>query len=169
VEILELKHPGTQMIDAGGRRLIPGISDAHIHLLNESNFTFTVRWDGVPTLRRALSMLSEQAERTPEGQWVKVIGGWSPYQFEENRFPTMDELRGAVPQPAPDRAIRYNRAFMNDLALEAFGVGTDRFPDFQVLDFEKDDQGKYTGVVCGDTFGFSRWRHWSRSPLSMSS
>jgi predicted amidohydrolase YtcJ len=85
------------MIDAGGRRLIPGISDAHIHLLNESNFTFTVRWDGVPTLRRALSMLSEQAERTPEGQWVKVIGGWSPYQFEEKRFPTMDELRGRCP------------------------------------------------------------------------
>ncbi len=153
-EILELKSSSTQMIDAGGRRLIPGISDAHIHLLNESNFTFTVRWDGVPTLRRALSMLSEQAERTPEGQWVKVIGGWSPYQFEEKRFPTMDELRGAVPNRPLIVQYAYNRAFMNDLALEAFGVGTDRFPNFQVLDFEKDDQGKYTGVVVGDTFGF---------------
>jgi predicted amidohydrolase YtcJ len=86
-EIIELKHPGTQMIDAGGRRLIPGISDAHIHLLNESNFTFTVRWDGVPTLRRALSMLSEQAERTPEGQWVKVIGGWSPISSRRTASP----------------------------------------------------------------------------------
>jgi predicted amidohydrolase YtcJ len=153
-EILELKNSSTQIIDAGGRRLIPGISDAHIHLLNESNFTFTVRWDGVPTLRRALSMLSEQAERTPEGQWVKVIGGWSPYQFEENRFPTMDELRAAVPGRPLIVQYAYNRAFMNDLALDTFGVGTDRFPDFQVLDFEKDDQGRYTGVVCGDTFGF---------------
>jgi predicted amidohydrolase YtcJ len=153
-EILELKKPGTQVIDAGGRRLIPGISDAHIHLLNESNFTFTLRWDGVPTLRRALSMLSEQAERTPRGQWVKVIGGWSPYQFEENRFPTMDELRAAVPDRPLIVQYAYNRAFMNDLALEAFGVGTDRFPGFQVLDFEKDDQGEYTGIVCGDTFGF---------------
>lgn len=153
-EILALKHPGTQMIDAGGRRLIPGINDAHIHLLNESNFTFTVRWDGVPTLRRALSMLREQAGRTPVGQWVKVIGGWSPYQFEENRFPTMDELRAAVPNRPLIVQYAYNRAFMNDLALEAFGVGTDRFPGFQVLDFEKDGEGKYTGVVCGDTFGF---------------
>jgi len=42
-EIMELRHSGTRMIDAAGRRLIPGISDAHIHLLNESNFTFTVR------------------------------------------------------------------------------------------------------------------------------
>jgi predicted amidohydrolase YtcJ len=153
-EIMELRHSGTRMIDAAGRRLIPGISDAHIHLLNESNFTFTVRWDGVPTLRRALSMLSEQAERTPEGQWVKVIGGWSPYQFEENRFPTMEELRDAVRNRPLIVQYAYNRAFMNELALEAFGVGTDRFPDFQVLDFEKDDQGKYTGVVVGDTFGF---------------
>jgi predicted amidohydrolase YtcJ len=153
-EILELKTSSTQIIDAGGRRLIPGISDAHIHLLNESNFTFTVRWDGVRTLRRALSMLSEQAERTPEGQWVKVIGGWSPYQFEENRFPTMDELRKAVPNRPLIVQYAYNRAFMNDLALDAFGVGTDRFPGFQVLDFEKDDRGRYTGIVCGDTFGF---------------
>ncbi len=59
------------MIDAGGRRLIPGISDAHIHLLNESNFTYTVRWDGVPRLSRALSMLSEQAQRTPRGSGSK--------------------------------------------------------------------------------------------------
>lgn len=86
-EILGLKNSSTQIIDAGGRRLIPGISDAHIHLLNESDYNYNVRWDGVPTLHQALTMLSEQAERTPEGHWVKVIGGWSPYQFEENRFP----------------------------------------------------------------------------------
>lgn len=153
-EILGLRGPRTRIIDAGGRRLIPGINDAHMHLLNEANYTYNVRWDGVPTLHRALAMLSEQATRTPDGHWVKVIGGWSPYQFEENRFPTMDELRQAV----PDRPLRvqyaYNRMFLNELALEAFGVGTDRFPDFQVIEFENDERGDYTGVVYGDTFGF---------------
>src|SRR5690554_2413317 len=96
-EILDLQSSSTEIIDAGSRRMIPGISDAHTHVLNESSFTYNVRWDGVPTLRRALTMLSEQARRTPAGHWVKVIGGWSPYQFEENRFPTMKELRKAVP------------------------------------------------------------------------
>lgn len=153
-EILGLKNSGTQLIDGGGRRLIPGISDAHIHLLNESNYNYNVRWDGVPTLRRALAMLSEQAERTPEGHWIKVIGGWSPYQFEENRFPTMDELRKAVPDRPLLVQYAYNRVFMNEPAMQAFGVGTDRFPEFQVIEFEKDDQGNYTGVVYGDTFGF---------------
>ncbi len=153
-EILDLKNSSTQIVDAGGRRLIPGINDAHMHLLNEIGFNYTLRWDGVPTLARALTMLSEQAERTPEGHWVKVIGGWSPYQFEENRFPTMDELRAAVPNRPLTVQYAYNRAFMNELAIEAFGVGTDRFPDIEVIEFEKDDEGNYTGNVYGDTFGF---------------
>ncbi len=153
-DILELKDANTQIIDAGRRRLIPGINDAHMHLLNEINYNYHVRWDGVPTLQRALTMLSEQAERTPEGHWVKVIGGWSPYQFEENRFPTMKELRAAVPSRPLIVQYAYNRAFMNESAIAALGVGTNRFPDFQVIEFEKDDQGNYTGVVNGDTFGF---------------
>ncbi|MGL4635302.1 MAG: amidohydrolase [Beijerinckiaceae bacterium] len=153
-EILGLKNSGTQIIDAGGRRLIPSINDAHMHLLNEANYTYNVRWDGVPTLALALTMLSEQAERTPDGHWVKVIGGWSPYQFKENRFPTMDELRQAVPNRPLLVQYAYNRVFMNDLAMVALGVETDRFPDIQVIDFEKDGNGKYTGVVYGDTFGF---------------
>lgn len=86
-DILSLKSSRTKVIDARSRRLIPGIVDAHTHVLNDMAYNYNVRWDGVPTLRRALAMLSEQARRTPEGQWVKVIGGWSPYQFEENRFP----------------------------------------------------------------------------------
>lgn len=153
-EILELRDSDTQVIDAGGRRLIPGINDAHIHLLNEVNYNFNVRWDGVPTLERALAMLSEQAARTPEGHWVKVIGGWSPYQFEENRFPTIDELRAAVPNRPLIVQYAYNRAFLNEQGIAALGVGTDRFPDFQVIKFEKDDRGNYTGIVTGDTFGF---------------
>lgn len=153
-EILDLKNTDTQIIDAGGRRLIPGINDAHMHLLNEANYTYNVRWDGVPTLNQALTMLSEQAKRTPEDHWVKVIGGWSPYQFEENRFPTMEELREAAPNRPLLVQYAYNRVFMNELAMEVVGVGTDRFPDFQVIEFEKDGQGNYTGVVYGDTFGF---------------
>ncbi len=75
--ILNLKDNNTRLIDANGRRLIPGINDAHTHILSERSFNYNVRWEGVPTLQRALEMLSEQAKRTPEGQWVKVIGGWS--------------------------------------------------------------------------------------------
>ncbi len=153
-EILGLRNAKTKVIDARSRRLIPGIVDAHTHVLNESGYNYNVRWDGVPTLRRALSMLSEQAKRTPDGQWVKVIGGWSPYQFEENRFPTMDELRKAVPNRPLIVQYAYNRAFMNKAAMDAFGVGTDKFPKLPGTEFEKDSRGNFTGIVHGYTFTF---------------
>ncbi len=153
-EVLGLKNANTKIIDSRGRRLIPGIIDAHTHVLNEGGYNYTLRWDGVPTLRRALQMLSEQARRTPEGHWVKVIGGWSPYQFEENRFPTMDELRKAVPNRPLIVQYAYNRAFLNQQALDALGAGTDKFPNLPGTELEKDAQGRYTGVVHGFTFTF---------------
>jgi len=153
-EVLGLKNASTRVIDSRGRRLIPGIIDAHTHVLNEGGYNYTLRWEGVPTLRRALAMLSEQARRTPEGHWVKVIGGWSPYQFEENRFPTLDELRGAVPDRPLIVQYAYNRAFMNQRAMDALGVGTDKFPKVPGTEFEKDARGRYTGVIHGYTFLF---------------
>nr|WP_245456120.1 amidohydrolase [Rhizobium leguminosarum] len=154
VDILGLKNSETRVIDARSRRLIPGIIDAHTHVLNDMAYNYNVRWDGVPTLRRALSMLSEQAARTPEGQWVKVIGGWSPYQFEENRFPTLGELHEAVPDRPMIVQYAYNRAFLNKQAMEALGVGTDRFPKLPDTEFEKDSRGNPTGVVHGYTWLF---------------
>ncbi|CAN7623381.1 amidohydrolase [Rhizobium sp. LjRoot258] len=154
VDILGLKNSNTEIIDARSRRLIPGIIDAHIHVLNDLAYSYNVRWDGVPTLREALTMLSEQSARTPKGQWVKVIGGWSPYQFEENRFPTLDELRSAVPDRPTIVQYAYNQAFLNKQAMEALGVGTDRFPKVPDTEFEKDSRGNPTGIVHGYTWLF---------------
>jgi len=153
-EILGLKDDSTRLIDADGRRLIPGLNDAHIHVLNERNYNYNVRWDGVPTLQRGLEMLTEQANRTPKGHWVKVIGGWSPYQFKENRFPTMAQLENAVPDRPLIVQYAYNRAFLNELAMKALGMGTARFPMSPISELETDEQGRYTGIVHGDTFQF---------------
>jgi predicted amidohydrolase YtcJ len=153
-EILDLQADSTRLIDARGRRLIPGLNDAHVHVLNERNYNYNVRWDGVPTLQRGLEMLTEQANRTPKGHWVKVIGGWSPYQFKENRFPTMAQLENAVPDRPLIVQYAYNRAFLNELAMKALGMGTARFPMSPISELETDEQGRYTGIVHGDTFQF---------------
>jgi hypothetical protein len=149
VEILGLTDSNTEIIDAHSRRLIPGIIDAHIHVLNDMAYNYNVRWDGVPTLRRALAMLSEQAARTPEGQWVKVIGGWSPYQFEENRFPTLDELRNAVPD-------RWRR-----LAWVPIGSQRCRTPNSRRTAVETPPVSSTAILGC-----FSPSRAWCRSPVS---
>ena len=90
------KGDATTMLDAKGRTVIPGLNDSHIHAIREGlNYNAELRWDGVKTLKRAMEMLKEQAQRTPDGVWIKVVGGWNEYQFEEKRQPTIDEINEA--------------------------------------------------------------------------
>ena len=91
-DVLKLKGAGTKIIDAKGNRVIPGLFDTHMHVIRGGRFyNAELRWDGVTSLKRALQMLKEQAERTPEGQWVRVVGGWNEYQFE-----AMDIIAGRM-------------------------------------------------------------------------
>jgi len=65
------------VLDAGGRCIVPGLIDSHLHFIREgNNFAMELRWDGVRSLRAALDMVRQQALRTPAGQWVRVVGGW---------------------------------------------------------------------------------------------
>ena len=78
------------MIDLKKRRVIPGLNDSHLHLIRGGlNYNMELRWDGVPSLAYAMEMLKEQVLRTPPPQWVRVIGGWSEFQFVEKRMPTL--------------------------------------------------------------------------------
>ena len=64
-----------------------------MHLIRGGlNYNMELRWDGVPSLADALRMLREQAQRTPPPQWVRVVGGWTEFQFAERRMPTLDEI-----------------------------------------------------------------------------
>ncbi|WP_163616685.1 amidohydrolase family protein, partial [Klebsiella pneumoniae] len=71
----------------------PGLNDSHLHLIRGGlNYNLELRWEGVPSLADALRMLKEQALRTPSPQWVRVVGGWTEFQFAERRMPTLDEI-----------------------------------------------------------------------------
>src|SRR5215471_9264656 len=80
-------------IDLQGRRVVPGLNDSHLHVIRGGlNYNMELRWDGVPSLDDALHMLKKQAERTPPGQWIRVVGGWTEFQFAERRMPTLEEV-----------------------------------------------------------------------------
>ena len=149
-ELLKLKGDSTQVIDANGRTIIPGLNDSHLHLTRGGRFfNAELRWDGVKTLARALEMLKEQAERTPEGQWVRVIGGWSPFQFEEKRFPTPEEINEATGDVPAYVLFLYSRAWLNKAGLEALGI--DENTEAPVgSSFEKGEDGKLTGVLLAE-------------------
>src|SRR5437762_9215266 len=70
------RGPATRVVDLNGRRLVPGLNDSHTHIIRGGlSYNLELRWDGVPSLADALRMLKEQVQRTPPGQWVRVIGG----------------------------------------------------------------------------------------------
>ena len=118
-QILKLKNGNTKVIDAKGNRVIPGLFDSHLHVIRGGRFYNTeLRWDGVKSLKRALEMLKEQAQRTPKGQWVRVIGGWNEYQFEEKRLPTLAEINEATGNVPTFIMYLYGKARLNKAGLK---------------------------------------------------
>jgi len=157
-DIEAFRSPETVVIDGEGRRMLPGLNDNHLHVFSAGHkYNYNVRWDGVPSLALALERLAVQAERTPDGQWVKAIGGWSPHQFEEGRLPTMAELNEAVPEHPLIVQHAYNIALMNQAALAAIGADSPHFwvpPD---TTFERDADGHLTGRVIGEPASWIFW------------
>src|SRR5688500_9514439 len=146
-EVMRLAGPGTQVIDLGGRRAIPGLFDSHTHPIRGGlTYNLELRWDGVPSLADALRMLREQARRTPAPQWVRVVGGWSEFQFKERRMPTLDEINAVSPDTPVFVLNLYDRAWLNQAALRAVGY-TKETPQPQGAEIQRDKQGNPTGVI----------------------
>ncbi|HLQ90889.1 MAG TPA: amidohydrolase family protein, partial [Xanthobacteraceae bacterium] len=125
-DIMGLRAANTRVIDAGGRRVIPGLNDSHFHLVRGArDYNLELRWDGVGSLQRGLQMIAEQALRTPKGQWVRVVGGWSPYQFREKRMPTVAELNDAAPDTPVYVLFAYSEGLLNRAGAVALGLTPD--------------------------------------------
>lgn len=145
-QVLKKKTAKTQVIDAGGRTVIPGLNDSHLHIIREGlNYNAELRWDGVTSLKRALEMLREQAARTPEGQWIKVVGGWNEYQFEEKRLPTLAEINEAVPDKPVFLLYLYGLGMLNQKGIETLGY--DATTQYKEGVVELGADGKPTGLL----------------------
>jgi len=146
-DVLHRRGAATKVIDLGGRRAIPGLNDSHLHLIRGGlNYNLELRWDGVPSLADALRMLKEQAKRTPPPQWVRVVGGWSEFQFAERRMPTLEEINAAAPETPVFILHLYDRAILNAAALRAVGYDKNT-PNPIGGEIQRDKQGNPTGVL----------------------
>ncbi|MEM1045272.1 MAG: amidohydrolase [Pseudomonadota bacterium] len=135
-------------IDLNGQRVIPGLIDSHTHIIRQgNNFAMELRWDHVPSLADGLAMLKAQAQRTPAGQWIRVVGGWSADQFAEKRLPTLDEINAVSPDVPVYVLHLYDRAWLNKAALRALGIDSHFYEPFVSGRLERDDDGNPTGLV----------------------
>jgi len=146
-DLRRLAGGDTRIIDLGGRRAIPGLIDSHMHIIRGGlNYNLELRWDGVPSLADAMAMLKAQVRRTPPGQWVRVIGGFTEHQFAEKRLPSLKELNDAAPDTPVFILHLYDRALLNRAALRA--VGYDRStPNPPGGEIVRDAAGDPTGLL----------------------
>ncbi len=136
-----------EMVDLGGRTVIPGLNDSHLHVIRGGlHYNLELRWDGVPSLSDAMRMLKEQAVRTPAPQWVRVVGGWTEFQFAERRMPTLEEINEAAPDTPVFVLHLYDRAMLNAAALRAVGYTKDT-PDPLGGEIQRNRQGIPTGML----------------------
>ncbi len=145
--IMAHKGPATRVVELNGRTVIPGLVDSHSHPIRGGlSYNLELRWDGVPSLADAMRMLREQAQRTPPNQWVRVIGGWSEFQFAEKRMPTLEELNAAAPDTPVFVLHLYASAMLNRAALRAVGYTRDT-PDPPAGEIQRDKAGNPTGLL----------------------
>ena len=164
-EMRPMIGPFTQVIDARKQRVIPGLNDSHTHAIRGAvNYNLEVRWDGVDSLEEGLHLLRLQAERTPAGQFIRVAGGFSEFQFKEKRLPTVAELDAVAPNHPVLIHHLYKLTLLNTKAVEYFGYDKPGHPTFPGGIIEKDAGGNATGRVLAAPSGLVMYKTLSAAP-----
>jgi predicted amidohydrolase YtcJ len=139
-----------RLIDLGGRTVIPGLTDGHIHGIRAAlTFGTEVNWIGVPTLKEAFEKVRQAAQAQKPGSWIVVAGGWTEEQFEEKRRPTVAEVTAAAPGNPVYIQHLYDWLLLSPKAMAALNIRDDAdvTPGGKL---ERDGSNNPTGVIDGN-------------------
>ena len=121
-EAMALKGANTKVVDAAGRTVIPGMVDAHAHLLGLGQSLRTVALYGAKSYDEVIARVVARAKGVPAGQWI-IGRGWDQNQWGDTRFPTHDALTRALPNnPVYLTRIDGHAGLANAAAMRAAGV-----------------------------------------------
>lgn len=139
--------PGAQVIDAGGRTVLPGFIDPHNHLLStaESLASADARYPAVASAADLVALIAAEAARTPAGQWIRAFG-MDDAKYPEGR-PTRRQLDEATTEhPVIVYHVSGHQAVVNSAALAWRGITAD-VHDPAGGAFLRDEGGRLTGMV----------------------
>ena len=148
--IRALAGPATRVIDLGGRTVIPGLIDSHMHAIRAALFYATeVNWIGTHSIAEAMERVRAKAKDAKPGDWIIVAGGWTPQQFAERRRPTEAELVAAAPDNPVYIQLFYGAALLTPAGFKALNITGDAdVPPHGKI--ERDAGGAPTGWISGD-------------------
>ncbi len=147
IEMRALAGARTRRVNAGGRVVIPGINDAHVHLGEGSlGLTFGTRdtTPAGPTLQEVLDSLRQIAPRTPKGTWLQASLG------QRILFDPLAR-RAALDVVSPDHPVLLRAPWghgivVNSAALRALGIA-DTASDLLGGRYERDADRRLTGML----------------------
>ncbi len=145
-EILWLREGEYELIDLGGRTVIPGFVDPHNHFSIGALECFWADCRAASSVRDIQHALGEAAARTPAGEWVRGLG-YDHTALAERRHPTRFELDDAVPdRPALLMHFSHHQAVANSRALAAAGISRGT-PDPPGGEIAREKSGEPTGLL----------------------
>ena len=144
--VLATAGPGTEKIDLGGRLVLPGFIDTHIHFYEWALKRQGVKLSDLDSVEALLHRLGQAAADRPAGQWI-MGQGWNETDWAEARMPTREILDRA----APDHPVLLWRcdlhlAAANSAALRLAGIDA-ATPDPPEGRIERDPKGEPTGIL----------------------
>ena len=144
-EAMSLKGATTRVVDLKGRTIIPGMVDAHAHLLGLGQSLASVNLVGTKSYDDVIARVTARAKGVPAGTWI-IGRGWDQNQWGDTRFPTHDALTRAFPNnPVYLQRVDGHAELANAAAMKAAGITlATRDPDGGRL--ERTASGEPTGV-----------------------
>ena len=138
--------PGEDVIDLEGRAVLPGLVDAHGHLMHLARARLTLDAGGAGSEAEVAERVAARAARTPRGEWL-AGRGWDQNRWPGREWPTKASLDRAAPDhPVALTRIDGHATWANSAALAAAGI--DRWtPEPEGGRILKDANGAPTGVL----------------------
>ena len=150
--VMTLRGPNTRVLDLNGRTVIPGMIDAHVHLLNLGNSLRNVDLVGTSSYDEVIARVAARAREAPAGTWI-VGRGWDQNDWGVTQFPTHEALSRAVPNhPVVLTRIDGHATLVNAAAMRAANV-TAQTQDPAGGRFERDASNNPTGVLVDAAMG----------------
>lgn len=149
---LALRGPQTRVLDAAGATIIPGIADAHVHLLGLGMALRTVSLVGTKSYEEVVERIAAKARELPAGAWI-TGRGWDQNDWPDTRLPSNEGLSRAVPNhPVSVTRVDGHATLVNAAALRIASV-TAATADPQGGRIERTAAGEPTGVLVDRAMG----------------
>ncbi|MFJ7178609.1 amidohydrolase [Streptomyces massasporeus] len=154
-EMRALAGPGTRIVELGGRTVLPGINDSHLHGaaygMTKPPFALDVGHPAVRSLADIAAAVGWAALEAPEGEWIVGLGWDAGYLAEcladPGRFPHRRDLDAVAPDhPVCLTDFSSHMVWVNSEALRRCGIDADTpAPPGGVIDHDPD--GRPTGIL----------------------